>query len=287
MRVLIIGNRGQLGSEMSAFCLRKGHDVSGVDVPDIDIRDEARTVECVVRHAPDIVINCAAYTAVDDCESRHDLAFGINEGGAANLAGAARAAGCALVHFSTDYVFDGLKRAPYVETDAAAPLSVYGFSKLAGERKIVHILERHFIFRLSWLYGAAGANFVKTIRAAAIQRKAEGKPLSVVNDQIGTPTCARDVCRQVWEVVPSGAYGLYHCTSEGWCSWYDFACEIVKHAGTDVEVRPCSTSEYPRPARRPAYSVLQNLGIQRLGCGVMPDWRDGFADFLREEKAAG
>jgi len=285
MRILVIGSNGQLGRDMTALCCGEGHAVEAVDVPVIDITDAGATDVIVQNARPDIIINCAAYTAVDAAETNESAAFAVNAAGTANIARAAARCGAAMVHFSTDYVFDGTAARPYVETDEPRPVSVYGKSKLAGERMLAEVLHRHFILRIAWLYGMHGGNFVKTIRDAAVRKKKAGQPLRVVNDQIGSPTHTIDVCRQTLTLIATGAFGLYHATSEGCCTWYDFAQAIVAAAGIDVQVEPCSTAEFPRPAPRPAAAVLENQALKKLGINRMPQWQDGFAEFLRREKA--
>jgi dTDP-4-dehydrorhamnose reductase len=204
--------------------------------------------------------------------------------GAGLLASAAEGCGAAFVHFSTDYVFDGQKISPYVESDPANPASVYGRSKLEGELLVRKNCRRSFIFRIAWLYGTGGNNFVKTIRELSKKNAAAGSPLRVVNDQTGSPTYTADVCRQTLRMLETIHYNLYHCTSEGECSWYDFACEIVRASGIQAMVKSCTTAEFPRPAPRPANSVLENSGLKKLGLNLMTHWKDGFAAFLRDEQ---
>ncbi|MBD3390878.1 MAG: dTDP-4-dehydrorhamnose reductase [Chitinivibrionales bacterium] len=284
MRILVVGSNGQLGRDMVAACAAGGHRAEGLDVPDIDITNPA--CDSVVGDAlPDIVVNCAGYTAVDACESNRDAAFRVNADGVANLARAAGGLGIPLVHIGTDYVFDGAASEPYVETDTPNPISVYGESKLAGERMLAAVLEQHYIFRISWLYGVHGKNFVKTMRRLARQKQDDGTSLRVVNDQTGTPTFSMDVCRQILAVIPTGRFGLYHCSNEGSCTWYEFASHILRASGIDAAVEPCATRDYPLPALRPAYSVMENRRLKDEGMHIMSDWRDAFAAFLAQEAA--
>jgi dTDP-4-dehydrorhamnose reductase len=285
-KTLIVGHKGQLGHDMMALAAQRASSVDGVDLPEIDITDKSSVLREVGARGPQLIINCAAYTAVDACETNRDTAFAVNATGIANLAEAARSAGAMLVHISTDYVFDGAKPGPYLESDRPNPQSVYGRTKLAGELRLAEIGPRHAIFRIAWLYGRFGANFVKTIRKVAAEKAARGEPLSVVNDQIGSPTSTVEVCRQILTAVESGAEGLFHCTAEGHCSWYDFASVIVGEAGIGVEVVPCSTEQFPRPAKRPANSVLENARLKQLGLNRMKHWREAFSDFLTEERNA-
>lgn len=285
MKVLVVGAGGQLGSEMVAVSKSLGQETAAIDYPEIDITNSDSTAKCVKSVSPELIVNCAAYTAVDDCETNEGLAYALNRDGPTNLARAAEGCGASMVHIGTDYVFDGKKGVPYTETDAPNPQSVYGKSKLAGEENLRDLLERHYIFRIAWLYGHQGKNFVKTIRRVAADKAAGGEPLCVVADQWGTPTYTRDVCLQVFYTVANGPYGLYHCTSEGTCSWFNFAERIISSAGIHVELQPCTTADFPRPAPRPPFGVLENEKLKNLGLNRMPLWTDAFAQFLSDEKS--
>jgi dTDP-4-dehydrorhamnose reductase len=284
MKILVIGSGGQLGSDFVGQAEVCGHDVIPVDYPLIDICDESSVNTYIREVLPDAVINCAAYTAVDDCEKEREKAFALNADACGNLARAARECSSLLVHISTDYVFDGKASAPYTEESGTNPQSVYGQSKLRGEEIITEQCGNSMIFRIAWLYGARGNNFVKTIRCITASSAKESKPLKVVNDQFGTPTWTVSVCRQILSVINTGERGIFHCTSEGSCSWYDFAKEIVAAYGIAAEVQPCTTAEFPRPAPRPRYSVLENARLKSIGANIMPDWRDGFKEFLSSNK---
>lgn len=285
MKILIVGHNGMLGQDMVHAAREAGHHVTGIDFPDIDITKSESIQKHVAAVRPQAIINCAAYTAVDACETNRDLAFAVNAEGAGFLARCANENHVAFVHFSTDYVFDGRKKTPYVESDPVNPQSVYGKSKLEGEVQVQKNCSRSYIFRIAWLYGKNGSNFVKTIRNLAQKNASTGAPLRVVNDQFGTPTCTIDVCRQTFGMIETGGnFGLYHSTSEGECSWYDFAVEIVRASGSKVQVLPCTTAEFPRPAPRPMYSVLENSKLKKLGLNMMPEWKDGFKKFLNVEK---
>jgi dTDP-4-dehydrorhamnose reductase len=287
MKLLIIGSAGQLGSDFVKLS-ESGprHTVIPVDFPQIDIRDRASVESVVKDSAPDAVVNCAAFTAVDDCETNGEAAFALNAHACENLALAAKAASSLLVHIGTDYVFDGAAAVPYTESSPANPQTVYGKSKLRGEEIIASLYgDGSMVFRLAWLYGANGANFVKTIRRAALSCQRENKPLRVVNDQFGTPTWTVSVCRQILSVIDSGERGVFHATCEGECSWFDFAKEIVFAYGIGAEVLPCTTGEFPRPAPRPRYSVLENARLKAMGANIMPGWREAFGEFLSTEGA--
>ncbi|MCU0608944.1 MAG: dTDP-4-dehydrorhamnose reductase [Chitinispirillaceae bacterium] len=284
MRILVAGSNGMLGTDMTALARAAGHDVIGLDFPDIDITHS----DSIRRHCdaikPDAIINCAAYTAVDACETNEAIAYSVNTEGVGNLAQCAQEAGCTLVHISTDYVFDGTKRSPYIESDQTNPASIYGKSKLEGEKLVIKHCSRYFILRIAWLYGLHGNNFVRTIRTIAAKNSSGDKPLRVVSDQRGTPTYTVDVCRQTLRLLTTDHFGLYHATNEGSCSWYNFASAIVAAAGIPVRVEPCSTTEFPRPAPRPANSVLENAGLKKLGLNIMQEWSVAWQEFLKSEK---
>jgi dTDP-4-dehydrorhamnose reductase len=272
-----------LGSDMIAVAREQGFEVTGIDFPDIDITDLATIRSAIGTARPDAVVNCAAYTAVDKCETDKKTAFAVNSVGAGLLAQGAQEAGATFVHFSTDYVFDGKKTAPYLESDPPNPATVYGQSKFEGELQVQRNCEKSFIFRIAWLYGIGGNNFVKTIRNVARKNAASGAPLNVVSDQRGTPTWTVDVCRQTLALLPTHHYGLYHSTSEGECSWFDFAKAIVRAAAIPCTVLPCTTAEFPRPAPRPMNSILENERLKRLDLNLMPPWETSFGAFLRTE----
>lgn len=276
MRILILGAGGQLGSELCGVL--EDHEVIPAQRGDIDITRLDQLLKVAMRLRPDVIINAAAYTDVDGCESDREGAFLVNAAGARNAAVAARRTGAALVHISTDYVFDGTKGGPYVEHDAPNPLSVYGMSKLLGERMVAEQNPSSFILRVAWLYSPRRRNFVRTMLSLARERD----EVRVVNDQLGTPTYAGDVARQIKLLIETECYGLYHCTSQGSCTWYDFAREIFRLAGLDVRVVPVSSSEFPRPARRPASSVLDNFMLRIQGLDIMPSWDDSLRAHIKE-----
>jgi len=285
MKLLIIGSAGQLGSDFVKIAEERRHTVIPIDYPQIDIRGKSSVESIVNGSAPDAVINCAAFTAVDDCETDSEAAFALNADACENLALAAKARGSLLIHISTDYVFDGSASSPYTEECPANPQTVYGKSKLRGEEIITELYAGgSMIFRIAWLYGAHGNNFVKTIRRAALSNQQEHKPLKVVNDQFGTPTWTVSVCRQILSVIDRGERGIFHATCEGACTWFDFAKEIVAAYGIDAEVLPCTTEEFPRKAPRPRYSVLENARLKALNAHLMPDWREAFHEFLSTER---
>lgn len=280
MRVLVLGSEGQLGSELRRVLVE--HDMTPARHDEVDIAQIARVID-FARHArPDVIVNAAGYTDVDGCEKNKETAFLVNAIGARNAAIAARKVEADLIHISTDYVFDGNKEEPYLESDSAQPLNIYGWSKLLGERMVMEQNPQTFILRVAWLYGSVGRNFVKTMLALAKDKE----ELNVVEDQMGTPTFAGDVARQIKLLMDTERYGLYHCTSQGCCTWYEFAREIFRLAGIPVRVIPVTSAEYPRPARRPAFSVLDNLMLRVQGLDIMPTWKDSLAAHIEEIKEA-
>ena len=282
MRVLITGANGQLGVEL-VRALAGTAEVIGRDLPDFDITG-AECAEVVASLEPDWVVHAAAATDVDGCERDPAMATAVNEVGTRRVAEGCRRAGAGLVYLSTDFVFDGTKSAPYVETDTAAPISAYGRSKLEGERAVQAIAPRWAIVRTAWLYGVHGRNFVKTI----VGKAAAGEDLRVVNDQIGSPTYARDLADAIRELLARDSMGVFHLTNGGACSWYEFTREILRQAGFPTTgVAPISSDELSRPARRPAYSVLANAAWERTGLPTLRAWPDALTAMLRAWRAAG
>lgn len=273
MRILVTGANGQLGREIS----RQGttHELILTNRHSLDISDGKAVRDCFRATKPQAVIHCAAYTNVDGAESDEDGAFRANVVGAQNMASGCLETGARLVYISTDYVFDGLQTTPYREFDATNPQTVYGCTKWQGEQMVRQILGRHYILRTAWLYGD-GKNFVKTMLKLA---KDWGK-IRVVNDQIGTPTSTQDLAAAVFRVLDSDSYGTYHATCQGQCSWYDFACEIFRLTNQAVNVIPVTTAEFPRPARRPAHSVLDNYMLRMAVGDPMRSWQEALASYL-------
>ena len=252
--------------------------IHGVDLEEIDITKSTSVKNCFDSTRPQLVINCAAYTDVDSCETNRETALAVNGDGAGNLARACRDRNAKLVHISTDFVFAGKKDTPYLPDDPTGPLSVYGESKLAGETAVRQNLEDHIIIRISWLFGKHGKNFVSTIRRLARERES----LEVVKDQVGSPTYAVDLAQAILHLVEVDAVGIFHFCNEGICSWYDFACEIVRQSSLPVEVRPVGSDGFPRPARRPAWSVLDTGKYQKATRQSIRPWQEALADYLRD-----
>lgn len=272
-RWVITGAGGMLGRDLIAGLAQAGEQPAGLARRELDITDGAAVRAALSRHRPDIVVNCAAWTGVDDAETHESEALAVNGHGAANLAGACAGTGARLVQVSTDYVFAGDSARPYAEGDATGPRTAYGRTKLAGEQAVLRELPADgYVLRTAWLYGAHGPNFVRTM----IRCERERPAVDVVDDQHGQPTWTADVARAVIALVRSGASaGVYHATSSGSVTWYGFAREIFGLLGADpARVRPVTTAEFPRPAPRPAYSVLGHDAWAAAGLGPLPGWQE-------------
>ncbi|MGO9395785.1 MAG: dTDP-4-dehydrorhamnose reductase [Desulfobaccales bacterium] len=278
MKLLIAGAAGQLGQALLREAAARNWEAVGVDLEHMDITDPRAIRQQLARHRPEVVVNAAAATRVDDLEQDADLALMVNGLGPRNLAVACRQLGCKLIHLSTDYVFDGTRDRPYLEWDATGPVSVYGLSKLLGEELVRQQAPDHFIVRTAWLYGLPGPNFVTAILAKG-RSLPPGEELKVVNDQRGSPTSTLALAPQLLALAPTEAFGTYHATCQGETTWYGFARLILETAGLRAAVAPCSTAEYPRPARRPANSVLANRLLALQGLDLMPPWQDAFREF--------
>jgi len=277
-KLLITGAAGQLGQALVPEACRQGWEVVATDVPELDITDFQVVWRELSRLRPGLVINAAAATRVDDLESDPDEALRVNALGPRNPSVACRRLGVKLIHLSTDYVFDGAKPGPYVEWDATGPLSVYGRSKLLGEEWVRQQCPDHFIVRTAWLYGVPGPNFVTAILARGRHLTPDGE-LKVVADQRGTPTSALALAPQLLALAATEAFGTYHATCQGETTWYEFAGLILETAGITVRVTPCTTAEYPRPAPRPANSVLENRLLRVAGLDCMPAWQAAYQQF--------
>jgi dTDP-4-dehydrorhamnose reductase len=266
-----------LGRDVVGAAELAGHDVVGLARADLDVTDGGAVRSAFEAERPDAVVNCAAYTNVDGAEADEAAATLLNGAAVGYVAGVAAAVGASVVQPSTDYVFDGLKTSPYVESDPTAPRSAYGRSKLAGEHAVAGANDRHFVVRTSWLFGVAGKNFVDTMLGLGRDRD----ELKVVHDQVGCPTYTGHLAAALVRLATrSDAYGIHHVAGGGGeCSWFEFATEIFRQAEIDVRTVPCTTEEFPRPAPRPAYSVL---GSERPDAIRLPDWREGLASYLAE-----
>lgn len=282
MKVLITGSNGQLGNELRELSSEYPRfKFLYTDVEELDITDEASVNEFFAVNLPDVIINCAAYTAVDKAESEENIAFLINATATEYLSKASAKHSALMVHISTDYVFDGKVFSPYKETNETNPISVYGRSKYAGELAIHLNSIKALIIRTSWLYSAFGNNFVKTI----IKYSKDRGLLNIVSDQIGTPTYAKDLARTILEILPSATTSsgveVFHYSNEGVASWFDFAKAIVEYSGIECQINPISTKDYPLPATRPFYSVFDKSKIKKQFSLEIPYWRDSLKDCIR------
>jgi dTDP-4-dehydrorhamnose reductase len=279
MRVLLTGAEGQLGAEIVAAWHSDG--LIALGRPDLDITDQAAVEAAVARHHPALVVNTAAFTNVDRCETEVERAFAVNAFGPLHLADACRARGAALMHISTDYVFDGGARTPYKERDTVCPRSVYGLSKATGEQFVRTRTPQHYIIRTAGLYGSRDsrprpANFVERM----LQLAREGRAIRVVDDQITSPTSASDLAPKLREIATTGRFGTFHVTNAGACSWYEFATAIFELANVPAQLEPTSTADYGATAPRPPYSVLANDSLTAAGIPPMRHWREALADYL-------
>lgn len=288
MKIMITGCKGQLGNELQSILKSlkseigdipgeyKNAEVSAVDVDTLDITDYLSVKEFVLSENPDIIFNCAAMTNVDGCETMLETAYKVNAAGVRNLAMAAKLANAKFVHISTDYVFAGNGKKPYKEWDMIDPQSVYGASKALGEKYALAFNDKTFIVRTSWLYGYIGKNFVKTVRRVLREKGS----ITVVNDQRGNPTNANDLAHHLLLLGVTEEYGIYHCTGEGECSWYEFASEIAKLSGFEGKVLPCTSEEYKSPTKRPEYSSLENLALKCSVGNYMRDWKTALNEYI-------
>ena len=274
MKILITGAYGMLGSDLREVL--KNHELISAGSKDLDITDKDKVMDFISEKSPEMVINAAAYTAVDDCETNYDEAYAVNALGPKNLAIACSKIDVPLVHISTDYVFDGNKRTPLIENDKLGPQSAYGKTKLEGEKFIQENTDKFFILRTAWLYGLHGANFVQTMLSLAESHD----DITVVDDKIGSPTYSLDLAVSIANLLNSDKYGIYHLTNEGECSWYEFSKRIFELSNVDVKVVPVSTEEFPRPAPRPRYSVLSNQKWIKAGFPPMRKYEEALSDYL-------
>ena len=275
MKILITGSDGMLGHDL-ADVLKGKHELILTTSKTLDITDKNHVIDFVSSQKPDMLINAAAYTDVDGCEKNQELAYSVNGEGVRNLAMACKKIGCGLVHISTDYVFNGENTRPWVEDDETGPISVYGKSKLEGEKAICEILEKYFILRTAWLYGVNGRNFPKTMLELAENHS----KITVVYDEVGTPTYTLDLAHAISKLIETDCYGIYHLTNSGSCSWCEFARYIFEIAGADVEVVPVTADEFARPAPRPSYSVLENRNWVENGFEPLRNYTEAIKEYI-------
>ena len=282
MRVLVTGAKGQLGSDLLCELSNRNIDAIGIDIDDLDITDAKATKEVIEKinadKKLDAIIHCAAYTAVDAAQDNEALVTKINADGTKNIAEVAKALDLSMMYISTDYVFDGEGERPWEPDDKRAPLNIYGMTKYKGELYVEELLEKYFIVRISWVFGLHGNNFIKTMLRLGKERGA----VSVVNDQIGSPTYTPDLSRLLADMILTDKYGRYHATNEGLCSWYEFACEIFKQAKLDVKVTPVSSDAFPVKAKRPYNSRMDKSKLTENGFELLPAWQDALSRYLSE-----
>ncbi len=290
MKIALIGSNGQLGTDMMEYFKDRGEEIIGLTQDDIDVCYMDKCEPVLLKIKPDLIINTAAFHQVDLCEDEGAAAFAVNAVGVKNLCNISLSLDVPLMHFSTDFVFgeDTKRTKPYTEDDSPGPVSLYGISKLAGEYVIKYMLKKYYLIRSSGLYGYAGcfgkgSNFVDMM----INLARDGKKITVVNDQILTPTSTKDMTEKLHELVGTGKYGLYHMTNNGECSWYDFTVEIFKLAGITADVTPILSSEYVAKARRPFYSVLDNKHLREAGITDFRPWKEALKDYIDTKYVKG
>ena len=277
MRVLVTGVKGQLGSDIAAELKLRAEECIGADIADFDITDRGATVGTIKKYMPDCVIHCAAFTDVNGAEEKRGLCERINVLGTENVALACNEADAKLIYISTDYVFNGEGMRPYEPNDERDPINFYGMTKSLGEDKVRSICPKHFIVRTSWVFGKNGTNFVKTMLRLGEQM--EG--LTVVDDQIGSPTYTPDLARLLCDMAATERYGTYHATNEGFCSWYDFAKKIMELSGIGCNIKPIASKDYPSPAKRPQNSRLSKEKLVQNGFCKLPPWEDALKRFIK------
>lgn len=281
MKVLVTGVKGQLGYDVMRELKKRGIEGIGVDIDEMDITDFESVDKVISEANPDAVIHCAAYTAVDAAEDNEAVCRKVNVNGPENIAKVCRKLDCKMVYISTDYVFDGKGERPWEPDDPTGPVSVYGLTKRDGEKAVMDNVSKFFIVRIAWVFGINGKNFVKTM----INLSKTHDSLTVVNDQIGSPTYTYDLSRLLVDMILTEKYGIYHATNEGFTSWYDFACAIFKEAGIEMKVSPVSSAEYPASkAVRPLNSRMSKQKLTDNGFELLPTWQDALTRYVKELK---
>lgn len=278
MKVLVTGVKGQLGYDVVRELEKRGMEAVGVDIEEMDITDSDSVMEVITKAAPDAVIHCAAYTAVDAAEENREICHRVNVDGTQNIANACKKLDIKMIYISTDYVFDGEGVKAWEPEDERNPVSVYGQTKYEGELAVENTLDKYFIVRIAWVFGINGKNFVKTMLNLAKTRDT----LTVVNDQFGSPTYTYDLARLLVDMIQTEKYGFYHATNEGICTWYEFACAIFKCAGVEMNVIPVSSEEYAAKAKRPANSRMSKEKLTEKGFEKLPSWQDALERYIQE-----
>ena len=278
MKLLVTGVKGQLGHDVVKECEKRGITAIGVDIEEMDITDAAACEKVIKEAKVDAVIHCAAYTAVDAAEDNTELCRKINAEGTENIVKVCRELNIKMMYFSTDYVFNGKGDRPWKTDDERSPLNVYGQTKYEGELAVENSLEKYFILRIAWVFGVNGKNFIKTMLRLGKEKGA----VSVVNDQIGSPTYTADLAVLAVDMIQTDKYGTYHATNEGLCSWYEFACQIFNEANMDVKVTPVSSDAFPAKAKRPSNSRMDKSKLTDNGFSPLPGWQDALKRYLKE-----
>ena len=278
MKVLVTGVKGQLGYDVVNELEKRGLEAVGVDIQEMDITDAESVKSVIGGAAPDAVIHCAAYTAVDAAEDNVEICRKVNGDGTQNIANMCKVLDIPMIYISTDYVFDGQGERPWLPEDDRAPLNVYGQTKYEGELAVQNTLDKYFIVRIAWVFGVNGKNFIKTMLNLGKTRD----KLTVVNDQFGSPTYTYDLAKLLVDMIQTDKYGIYHATNEGICTWYEFACEIFKQAGMQIEVAPVSADQYPAKAKRPSNSRMSKDKLEENGFERLPSWQDALSRYLKE-----
>ena len=278
MRVFVTGVKGQLGYDVMNELEKQGLEGIGVDIDEMDITDTDQVNKVIKEAAPDAVIHCAAYTAVDAAEDNEEICRKVNAQGTENIAKVCEELDIKMMYISTDYVFNGQGERPWEPDDEREPLNVYGQTKYEGELAIEEHVKKFFTVRIAWVFGVNGKNFIKTM----LNLGKTHDHLTVVNDQTGSPTYTYDLARLLVDMIQTDKYGRYHATNEGLCTWYEFACEIFKQAGMDVSVAPVSSDEYPAKAKRPSNSRMDKSKLTANGFQPLPTWQDALSRYLKE-----
>ena len=278
MRVFVTGVKGQLGYDVMNELEKQGLEGIGVDIDEMDITDADQVNKVIKEAAPDAVIHCAAYTAVDAAEDNEEICRNVNAQGTENIAKVCEELDIKMMYISTDYVFNGQGKRPWEPDDEREPLNVYGQTKYEGELAIEEHVKKFFTVRIAWVFGVNGKNFIKTM----LNLGKTHDHLTVVNDQTGSPTYTYDLARLLVDMIQTDKYGRYHATNEGLCTWYEFACEIFKQAGMDVSVAPVSSDEYPAKAKRPSNSRMDKSKLTANGFQPLPTWQDALSRYLKE-----
>lgn len=282
MRVLVTGVKGQLGYDVVKELEKRGHTAIGVDVEEMDITDPIAVERVISESMVDVVVHCAAYTAVDAAEDNQGVCYRVNVDGTENIAKVCKKYDIKMIYISTDYVFDGKGTRPWEPEDTITePLNTYGMTKYQGEQAVQKYLEKFYIVRIAWVFGMNGKNFIKTM----LRLGEENGAVKVVDDQVGSPTYTADLAVLLADMAETNRFGIYHATNEGFCSWYDFACEIFKAADMQVKVTPVSSKEFPAKAKRPDNSRMSKDKLDKNGFHRLPSWQNATARYVKELKA--